>query len=46
VIHEAGSPAGQAYADAVARFLGETVEHRFLKPEKQGFFQRLFGRTA
>ena len=26
------SPAGRAYNDAVGRFLGETIEHRFLKP--------------
>jgi septum site-determining protein MinD len=40
------SNAGQAYQDAVARFLGETVEHRFVKPEKKGFLDRLLRRTA
>lgn len=43
VILDAGSDAGQAYADAVARLLGEEREHRFLKPAKKGFFSRLFG---
>jgi len=40
------SNAGQAYSDAVARFLGDDVEHRFMKPEKKGFFDRLLRRTA
>ena len=40
------SNAGKAYLDAVARFLGETVEHRFVKPEKKGFLDRLLRRTA
>ncbi len=40
------STAGQAYLDAVSRFLGDQVEHRFLKAEKKGFFSRLLGRTA
>ena len=40
------SNANQAYTDAVARFLGETVEHRFMKPEKKGFLDRLLRRTA
>jgi septum site-determining protein MinD len=40
------STAGQAYKDAVARFLGEPVEHRFVTQEKKNFFQRMFGRTA
>ncbi|HCF06036.1 MAG TPA: septum site-determining protein MinD [Desulfomicrobiaceae bacterium] len=43
VILDAGSDAGQAYADAVARLLGEEREHRFLKPVKKGLFSRLFG---
>jgi septum site-determining protein MinD len=43
VILDATSDAGQAYADAVARLLGEEREHRFLKPVKKGFFSRLFG---
>jgi septum site-determining protein MinD len=40
------SNAGQAYIDAVSRFLGETVEHRFMKPEKRGFLDRLLRRSA
>ena len=35
--------AGQAYADAVARLLGEEKEHRFLNVEKKGFFKRVMG---
>lgn len=42
VVLEDRSNAGQAYSDAVARFLGETREHRFLN-EKKGFLGRLFG---
>lgn len=38
------SDAGQAYNDAVKRFMGEEVEHRFLSEEKQGLFGKLFGR--
>jgi septum site-determining protein MinD len=40
------SDAGQAYMDAVSRFLGETIEHRFLQVEKRGFFSKLFGRKV
>jgi septum site-determining protein MinD len=43
VVHEDASEAGQAYLDAVARFLGEDRPHRFLVNEKKGFFGRLFG---
>ncbi len=44
VIMDTESTAGQAYADAVARFLGEDRPHRFLEPpRKAGFFGRLFG---
>ncbi len=46
VILEAESNAGQAYADAVARFLGEEKPHRFLDVEKKGLFKRLFGGRA
>jgi septum site-determining protein MinD len=42
VIFEDRTDAGQAYADAVARYLGEEREHRFLT-EKKGLFGRLFG---
>jgi len=43
VILEEESDAGQAYQDAVARFLGEERPHRFLQLEKKGLFGRLFG---
>ena len=43
VIHDAGSIAGQAYADAVSRLLGEDVSMRFLDAPKKGFFKRMFG---
>ncbi|PID99836.1 MAG: septum site-determining protein MinD [Thiothrix nivea] len=43
VILDKESTAGQAYDDFVRRFLGETVEHRFLEVEKKGLFKRLFG---
>ena len=42
VILDTESDAGQAYEDAVARYLGEDRPHRFLS-EKKGFFGRLFG---
>lgn len=44
VIHDTESDAGQAYADAVSRFLGENVPHRFLEVPKKGFFRRLFSK--
>ncbi|CAK0768869.1 Z-ring positioning protein MinD [uncultured Gammaproteobacteria bacterium] len=37
--------AGQAYRDAVGRFLGEQIEHRFIKPERRGLFDRLLRRS-
>ncbi len=43
VILAAESHAGQAYADAVARLLGEKRELRFTTAEKKGFFAKLFG---
>jgi len=43
VIHDGGSIAGQAYADAVSRLLGEDVSMRFLDAPKKGFFKRMFG---
>ncbi len=46
VILDKESLAGRAYNDAVSRFLGETIEHRFMKPERRGLFQRLLWRTA
>jgi septum site-determining protein MinD len=42
VILDSESDAGQAYADAVARLLGETVPHRFTQ-EKSHWLKRLFG---
>lgn len=36
------SDARQAYLDAVGRFLGDDVPHRFVKAEKKGFLRRLF----
>jgi septum site-determining protein MinD len=46
VVLGAKSNASLAYADAVARFLGDSVEHRFLKAERRGLFDRLLRRTA
>ncbi|MCC5859418.1 MAG: septum site-determining protein MinD [Ectothiorhodospiraceae bacterium] len=43
VILEEDTDAGQAYQDAVARFLGEDRPHRFLEAQKKGLFGRLFG---
>ena len=45
VTFDAESPAGRAYHDAVARFLGETREMRFVKPERRNFFRVLFGKA-
>jgi septum site-determining protein MinD len=46
VILDGESAAGQAYKDAVGRFLGEQLPHRFLEPEMKGLFKRLFGGRA
>lgn len=43
VILEQDADAGQAYSDAVARFLGEDRPHRFLNVARKGLFGRLFG---
>jgi septum site-determining protein MinD len=43
VIHDDESDAGQAYDDAVARYLGEDRPHRFLEADKKGFLKRVFG---
>ncbi|MCD8523415.1 MAG: septum site-determining protein MinD [Saccharospirillaceae bacterium] len=43
VVHDADSDAGQAYDDAVARYLGENRPHRFLEKQKKGFLKRVFG---
>lgn len=43
VILDEQSDAGQAYADIVARYLGEELPHRFINEEKKGLFGKLFG---
>lgn len=43
VVHDTESDAGQAYDDAVARYLGEDRPHRFLEATKKGFLKRVFG---
>jgi len=43
VTHDEQSDAGQAYDDAVARYLGEDRPHRFLEKQKKGFLKRVFG---
>ncbi len=43
VILDETADAGQAYADAVARLLGEDRPMRFIEPKRKGFFQRMFG---
>ena len=43
VILDEAADAGQAYADAVARLLGEDRPLRFTEPKRKGFFQRMFG---
>ena len=45
VVFDEESPAGRAYVDAVARFLGEQRELRFLKPERRSLIRALFGRA-
>src|ERR1700757_1566247 len=45
VVFDEESPAGRAYNDAVARFLGEQREMRFLQPKRRSFFRALFGRA-
>ncbi len=45
VILDQDSPAGRAYEDAVARFLGEQREFRFMKAERRSLFRTLFGRA-
>ncbi len=44
VILDAAADAGQAYADAVGRLLGEERPLRFVTAEKKGLFSRLFGK--
>ena len=45
VILNEKSEAGQAYADVVARYLGEKRPHRFVDGKK-GFLSKLFGRRS
>jgi septum site-determining protein MinD len=42
VVLDRESDAGKAYADTVARYLGDDVPHRFLQVEKKGFLKRIF----
>ena len=44
VILDEESKAGQAYADVVARYLGEDTPHRFIEEDKKGLFSKLFRR--
>lgn len=44
VILDQQSDAGQAYSDAVTRFLGENIPHRFVNSPKKGFLKRLFNK--
>jgi septum site-determining protein MinD len=46
VILDAESPAGRAYEDAVARFLGEQRAMRFVMPERRSLLRSWFGRAA
>ena len=43
VVLDGKSEAADAYMDAVSRFLGEDLPHRFINYQKKGFFGRLFG---
>lgn len=42
VVLEEKTDAGQAYQDAVSRYLGEDLPHRFIYNEKKGLLGRLF----
>jgi len=46
VILDGESPAAAGYNEAVGRFLGETIEVRFPKPERRSLFSRLLWRAA
>ncbi len=46
VVLDDKSDAGQAYLDAIARFLGEDREHRFLDVQRKGLLSRVFGRKG
>lgn len=45
VILDLESNAGTAYGDAIDRFLGKDVPHKFIKTEKKGFLKRMFGKA-
>jgi septum site-determining protein MinD len=45
VILDPESPAGRAYEDAVARYLGEQRELRLAMPERWGLLRAIFGRA-
>lgn len=45
VVLDEESDAGQAYLDAVGRFLGEKRDLRFVNQQKQGVWRRIFGGT-
>jgi septum site-determining protein MinD len=45
VVFDQESPTGRAYLDAVARFVGEQREMRFVQPERRKIFRTLFGRA-
>jgi septum site-determining protein MinD len=45
VVFDTESPAGRAYLDAVARFVGEQREMRFVQPERRSILRTLFGRA-
>ncbi len=45
VILDEISDAGQAYQDAIARFLGENKPLRFVSNERKGILRRLFGKN-
>jgi septum site-determining protein MinD len=45
VILDEDSDAGQAYQDAIARFLGEDRPMRFVNCERKGILRRLFGKN-
>lgn len=45
VIFDEDSDAGNAYQDAIARFLGEDRPMRFIHTERKGMLRRLFGKN-
>jgi septum site-determining protein MinD len=45
IVFDPESLAGRAYIDAVARFLGEQREMRFVTPERRSFLRALLGRA-